>query len=339
MARQRHLSRAARARLAASLAVHPAAEEPRKLAVLLCNTLTLNQWKYVVRYVETGNARQSVLDAGYRCKSARSADDIAQELQANPRVQYVKQALLEARGWGTEKLDQILARFVSRFDSANGGDRSRALKGLDIAYKRVVPRPPVGADAKPLPEALFNEMSEAELQRYIERQEWPAWATDRLRRAGFSLRRSDAATTLDEIPGAPPADPPAGAGSVDDDARAGDGESADRSAPGGDPGRGPTDAQAPPPARPPRAPEPDQAPPPPLAASAPNPSGQGAEPHAWQRPEDRVFASRRPAPEPPAPQPSSGPAADASALDATDPIAEAKRAAVLHALATRDRRW
>src|SRR5262245_27441044 len=102
---------------------------------------------------------------------------------------------------------------------------------------------------------------------------------------------------------------------------------------------GPTDAQAPPPARPPRAPEPDQAPPPPLAASVPNPSGQGAEPHAWQRPEDRVFASRRPAPEPPAPQPSSGPAADASALDATDPIAEAKRAAVLHALATRDRQW
>src|SRR5262249_35651403 len=62
--------------------------------------LSLKRRKVVYRYLETGNARQSVLDAGYRCKDVRSADDVAREILADPKVQYVLQALLEARGLG-----------------------------------------------------------------------------------------------------------------------------------------------------------------------------------------------------------------------------------------------
>jgi hypothetical protein len=202
-----------------------------------------------------------------------------------------------------------------------------------MARKYLVPQPAAGTRA--LPDALIDKMSEPELRCFIASGTWPAWAAAELRRAGFSLRCSDAAQVSADTP---------------DDDRAGDEDDA-----GSDPARDQTDAEAPPPARAPRAPEPappldeEPPPPPPLAARAPSqappperePSaerGVSSTGDSWD-PRRRVFDPGRPAPEPPVPQPSPRPATDASALDSTDPIAAAKRAAVLRALATRDRRW
>jgi|SRR5262245_2775665 len=120
-ARRRHLNRASRARLAASLATRQAADsiggvarsgwpaDPTERAVLeRLNTLTLKQRHFVIRFFETGNARRSVIDAGYRCKNLRTADDISRELRSTPVEQHALQAVLESRGLGKAKLNEIL---------------------------------------------------------------------------------------------------------------------------------------------------------------------------------------------------------------------------------------
>ena len=172
--------------------------------------MTLKQHRYVIRLLETGNARRSVLDAGYRCKNLRTADDIARELMSNPRVQQAFQSIVEARGLGMAKLDQILALHASRHSSRNGGDRDRSLRAAIATYKYIIPRP--SADARSVPDAIIDEMTPDELLRFAERQEWPAWAADRLRRAGFSLRHEGAASA-----GAPGGDAAGDGGDTDGD--------------------------------------------------------------------------------------------------------------------------
>src|SRR5262249_54814713 len=132
-ARQRHLSRAARARLGRALAPTPSppgrrSADAERLVVELPSTLTPKQRRYATRVLETGNGRRWVLDAGYRCKNLRTADDIARELMSTPRVQHAFQGIVEARGLGTAKLDQVLAAHMSRHSSRNGGDRDRSLR-------------------------------------------------------------------------------------------------------------------------------------------------------------------------------------------------------------------
>jgi hypothetical protein len=321
-ARQRHLSRAERARLGASLATR-AAGDRRAVVVERVNRLTPGQRKFLFAFLDSGNVRRSVIAAGYNVKSLRSADDIGRELLSSPNVQYCYQAILEAKGLGTAKLNQLLAVYVSRYSSPNRMDRALGLRGIAMVYKHAVPRP-LAEGAKPFPECLFDEMTTDELECYAITRVWPARFASRLRAAGWTLSAFAAAPEAAEAPGRPVADQGDNArpGLADDD-------------------RVSASPPAPRPTAPALPPDEDTTPPPPVAASraeparAPDPSAQGAEPHAWQRPENRVFAPRRPAPEPPAPQLLSGPAA----LDTTDASTEAKRARALHALATRDRRW
>src|SRR5262245_46106906 len=171
-ARRRHRNRASRARLAASVA--PRLEAPsrppprgakvrpspgglpltaRPAEVELLSAMTLKQRRYVIRLLETGNARRSVLDAGYRCKNLRTADDIARELMSNPRVQHAFQGIVEARGLGTAKLDQILAAHMSRHSSRHSRDRDRSLRATIATYKYILPKP--SADAKPVLDAVL----------------------------------------------------------------------------------------------------------------------------------------------------------------------------------------
>jgi hypothetical protein len=75
MARQRHLSRAARARMAASLAPRAAGGLPAAV-VERVTRLTVRQRKYLFALLDTGNVRLPVLQAGYQCKSVRSAETI-----------------------------------------------------------------------------------------------------------------------------------------------------------------------------------------------------------------------------------------------------------------------
>src|SRR5262249_47315704 len=197
-ARQRHLSRAARARLGRALAPTPSpagrrSADAERVVVELLSTLTLKQRRYVIRVLETGNARRSVLDAGYRCKNLRTADDIARELMSNPRVQHAFQGIVEARGLGTAKLDQILALHASRHSSRNGGDRDRSLRATIATYKHVLPKP--AADAKSVPDTIIDEMTPEEQRRFAEHRIWPERFRNRLRATGASIHDSAPPTT------------------------------------------------------------------------------------------------------------------------------------------------
>jgi hypothetical protein len=270
--------------------------------------LPIKRRRLLLNYWASGNIADATRRAGYAVKNVKSACEVGREILRDPKVAWCTRAIFEAECGGAEKLRALLAVHAAGFDSPSEGDRDRSLRAASLIYKYGRPRP--SADAKPLPEALFDEMSPAELERFAVHREWPARFAPRLRAAGWQIDRSGAAPTLAEAPDVP-----------HDDA-AGEGEQ-------------PTSATMP--AGPPSSE--------PSAVRAPSEPTCPAEPLArqarpdWQRPEDRVFDPQRAAPEPPIPQPSPRPTTDASALDATDPIAEAKRAAIMRALATRDRRW
>jgi hypothetical protein len=299
----------------------------RALALQVEETLALlpiRRRRMLLRYFETGNARQAVVEAGYNVKSPKTATEVGREILASPAVQHAYQALLEARGLSGAKLDQIHAVHLARHSSPDTGDRDRSLRAVGMARKYLVPQPAAGTRA--LPDALIDKMSEPELRCFIASGTWPAWAAAELRRAGFSLRRNGAAQASAETPGGD-------AARNEDDTD-------------NDPAPGPTVAETPPPARPPGAPEPDPTPPPEVAAHAPHREpvrqpprdsgvGGGAD---WRRPEDRVYDPRRAPPPPPALAATSEPPAAEPASEA-DPIAEAKRMAALRAVALRDCRW
>ena len=46
--------------------------------------LTLKRRRFLLNYLENGNARHSVMAAGYNCKSPQSATDVAKKLMADP---------------------------------------------------------------------------------------------------------------------------------------------------------------------------------------------------------------------------------------------------------------
>jgi hypothetical protein len=249
--------------------------------------LSLKRRKVVYRYLETGNARQSVLDAGYRCKDVRSADDVAREILSDPKVQYVLQALLEARGLGLARLDQLLAVHVARFDSPDGGDRDRSLRGIGMFYKYGVPRPPASAATEP--DDIINQMSQAELERFVNQKVWPARFRSRLCAAGFapSSDRTPSGTgslgAHDPSGGAAPdARPSADVSDACSDDPAGDGEQAISA----------TMPAAPEPSAM-RAPSEPTRPPEPLEPQSP---------HAWQRPEERLYVAPRPPSAQPTPE-------------------------------------
>jgi hypothetical protein len=238
-------------------------------------TITLKRRRFLLRYLESGNARQSVLTAGYNCTTAQSADEVAKEILATPNVQHAYQALLEATGLGLGRLHQIHALHLSRHTSPDGGDRDRSLRALNLAYKHVVPKPPIGA--KPVFDEILDEMTSAELLRFAEHREWPARFAPRLRAHGWTVPASAATRTNTDAPDTPHDDP------------FGDGDGADW----GDP----TDAWTPPPDPNETAPdwpshlsasEPGPPPPrPPMPSRAPDRPTRfqpGAE-----RPEDRVW--------------------------------------------------
>src|SRR5262245_339244 len=95
-----------------------------------------------------------------------------------PRSKHAFQALREARGLSAEKLYQIHAAHLARHSSPDGGDRDRSLRALNLAYKHVVPKPPVGA--KPVLDEVLDEMTPAELERFATSREWPARFAPRL---------------------------------------------------------------------------------------------------------------------------------------------------------------
>jgi hypothetical protein len=240
-------------------------------------TLTLKRRRFLLNYLESGNARRSVLTAGYNCTTAQSADEVAKEILATPNVQHAYQALLEAQGLGLGRLREIHALHLARHTSPDGGDRDRSLRALNLAYKHVVPKPPVGA--KPVLDEVLDEMTPAELERFATSREWPARFAPRLRACGWTTPPA-AARPNAEGPDAP----------HDDPSGDGDGDGADSG--------NPTDAWTPPPdpsetapdwPSHPSAPGPDPTPPlrPPMPSRAPDRPTR-FEPAA-ARPEDRVW--------------------------------------------------
>src|SRR5262245_63671415 len=83
-------------------------------------------------YIETGNARQAVVEAGYNVKSPKTATEVGREILASVAVQHAYQALLEARGLSGAKLDQIHAVHLARHSSPDAGDRDRSLRAAEL---------------------------------------------------------------------------------------------------------------------------------------------------------------------------------------------------------------
>jgi hypothetical protein len=143
------------------------------------STFTLKRRRFVLRYIETGNARQSVLAAGYNVRSPKNASDVATEILASPSVQHAFAALVEARGLSGAKLDQIHAIHLARHSSPDGGDRDRSLKALALAHKYVRPKP-TAPGATSVADEILNEMTEAELEHFIATKQWPGRFRQRL---------------------------------------------------------------------------------------------------------------------------------------------------------------
>src|SRR5262249_11310729 len=142
-------------------------------------TLTLKRRRFLLNYLDSGNATRSALAAGYNCKDARSASDVGREILAAPAVQHAYQALMEASGLSTAKLTQVHALHLSRHSSPDGGDRDRSLRATALAYKYLRP-PPAPAGTKPLPEQLLDEMTPEELRRFAASGLWPVRFAARL---------------------------------------------------------------------------------------------------------------------------------------------------------------
>jgi hypothetical protein len=149
--------------------------------------LTLKRRRFMKAYLDTGNAAQSALAAGYRCKDARSASDVGREILASPVVQHAYQALLEARGLSGAKLNEIHALHLSRHTSPDGGDRDR------------VPQPAPGS--KPAADQLLDEMSPAELRHFAATGRFPGRFASRLTASSFA---TEPASSSDATPAPAP---------------------------------------------------------------------------------------------------------------------------------------
>jgi hypothetical protein len=177
----------------------------------------LRRRRVVLGVLDGLTQRQAVINAGYRVGSPQSASQIGQQIMRDPVVQHAYQALLEARGLSGAKLDSIHALFLSRHSAVDGADRDRALRALGLARKYVVPRPPVGA--KSVPDAIIDEMSREEQERFATHRVWPDRFSHRLRAAGYEPRPRDTNTPTTAVA---PDDP------------SGDEDPADAAAPPGD---------------------------------------------------------------------------------------------------------
>jgi hypothetical protein len=142
-------------------------------------TLTLKRRRFLLNYLDSGNATKSALAAGYNCKDARSASDVGREILAAPAVQHAYQALMEASGLSTAKLTQVHALHLSRHSSPDGGDRDRSLRATALAYKYLRP-PPAPAGTKPFLDQLLDEMTPDELRHLAASGLWPVRFAARL---------------------------------------------------------------------------------------------------------------------------------------------------------------
>jgi hypothetical protein len=145
-------------------------------------TLTMKRRRFLLNYLDSGNATKSAFAAGYNCKDARSASDVGREILAAPAVQHAYQALMEASGLSTAKLTQVHALHLSRHSSPDGGDRDRSLRATALAYRYLRP-PPAATGTKPLAEQLLDEMTPEELRSLAASGRWPVRFAARLGQA------------------------------------------------------------------------------------------------------------------------------------------------------------
>lgn len=77
----------------------------------MAGELNPNQLRFCQLYLETGNATQSYLDAGYKAKNADVAGTLAARLLGNDRVRaYISAERDRLRQSGKVKLDDLLAK-------------------------------------------------------------------------------------------------------------------------------------------------------------------------------------------------------------------------------------
>jgi Terminase small subunit len=123
-------------------------------------TLTLKRRRFLLNYLDSGNATRSALAAGYNCKDPRSASDVGREVLASPSVRHACRALLEARGLSGAKLDEIHALHLSRHTSPDRRPRPLAAcprPGAQVPRPAACPR----LEAPPRPAPRRDDPSRA----------------------------------------------------------------------------------------------------------------------------------------------------------------------------------
>lgn len=158
--------------------------DPRLLVDLqeTFSCLSIRKQRTLLRFVATGNLAAAGR-AGHDVTTTQSAYEVARRDFTDPRMQYCLRAIQQAEHGNGTALATILAHHLAGFQGSEGDKNRSAKVGLAI-YRQTRPVPVPGT--KPLAEQLLDEMSESELETFIQEKRWPERFKDRLQPSMFA---------------------------------------------------------------------------------------------------------------------------------------------------------
>jgi hypothetical protein len=96
--------------------------------------LTVKQRRFIDNYLQTSNATQAVIDAGYKVKSRNVARAVGSEVLTQPAVIETIEEILNRQGLSIPSVVGKLERVIDSGLKAEAKS-SDALKGIEMAFK------------------------------------------------------------------------------------------------------------------------------------------------------------------------------------------------------------
>jgi hypothetical protein len=141
--------------------------------------LTLRQRRFTIKYAE-GAGRRGAVRESYNVTTAQSADEMAKQLLAHPKIQLALKALQHHNGLTSGALKLIHGAYLAKFDSPDPVDRSLGLKAVDLGYRMAAAYTKAQRAVTEAPRTDdFAGWTEAELEAFAVMRTVPARFADR----------------------------------------------------------------------------------------------------------------------------------------------------------------
>jgi phage terminase small subunit len=98
-------------------------------------TPTLKQKKFIKSYLETGNATQAVIDAGYNSETREKARSTASSIKNASIVKKTIEKVLDEEGLSDEKLAGTLHSIIDKGAKSDRITASDSLRGIEMSYR------------------------------------------------------------------------------------------------------------------------------------------------------------------------------------------------------------